>query len=80
MYFASWSEFFAMGGHAPFVWASYGLMAMSLAALIVGSRLSQRRWLRLQHRRRRIAQHHAASARGQASVVNPSTLTSPQEH
>ena len=58
MYFASWSDFFAMGGHAPFVWASYGIMILSLAALIIGSRVNQRRWLALQRRRRLIAQRH----------------------
>ena len=58
MYFASWSDFFAMGGHAPFVWASYGIMILILAALIIGSRVNQRRWLALQRRRRLIAQRH----------------------
>ena len=62
MYFASWSDFFAMGGHAPFVWASYGIMILSLAALIIGSRVNQRRWLALQRRRRLIAQRHFSAA------------------
>lgn len=61
MYFSSWSEFIAMGGHAPFVWASYGLMALSLGILIAVSRASQRRWLAQQRRRRLIAQHRTTS-------------------
>lgn len=61
MYFASWSEFVAMGGHAPYVWASYGVMALSLGALIIASCLNQRRWLALQRRRRLIAQQKAIS-------------------
>lgn len=62
MYFASWSDFFAMGGHATFVWAAYALMAVSLAVLIIGSRISQQRWLSQQRRRRAIAaQSHRVS-------------------
>lgn len=26
----NWQEFFAMGGYAPYVWTSYGLMAVLL--------------------------------------------------
>ncbi len=73
MYFASWSEFFAMGGHAPFVWASYGIAVLSLGALILGSRLNQRRWLALQRRRRQIAQQHF-------SVANASKQPQSQIH
>lgn len=70
MYFASWSEFFAMGGHAPYVWASYGIMILSLAALIIGSRLSQRRWLALQRRRRQIAQQHFSAGKTQKTTIS----------
>ena len=74
MYFASWPEFFAMGGHAPYVWASYGIMILSLAALIIGSRLSQRRWLTLQRRRRQIAQQHFS-----AGNTHKTTISATQE-
>jgi heme exporter protein D len=30
-------EFFAMGGYAVYVWPSYGLTAVVLAALLIGS-------------------------------------------
>lgn len=63
MYFATWSEFFAMGGHAAYVWASYGIAILSLGALIIGSRLSQSRWLALQRRRRQIAQQHFSAGK-----------------
>jgi heme exporter protein D len=32
IYWSSWSDFWAMGGHAYFVWMSYGAL---LAALVV---------------------------------------------
>lgn len=69
MYFSSWAAFFAMGGHAPYVWASYGLMAFSLAALIMASRVSQQRWLKQQRRRRHVQQR--------APIISHSTS---QEH
>lgn len=31
MYWSSWSEFWAMGGHAYFVWMSYGALLVALA-------------------------------------------------
>jgi len=43
LYWSSWAEFWAMGGHAYFVWMSYGAL---LAALVVESVL-----LRVRRRR-----------------------------
>ena len=40
MYWSSWSDFWAMGGHAYFVWMSYGAL---LVALVVESVLLQGR-------------------------------------
>ncbi|MEO6698708.1 MAG: heme exporter protein CcmD [Paraperlucidibaca sp.] len=78
MYFANGSEFFAMGGHGLYVWASYGLMTLCLAALIIGSRLSQRRWLALQRRRRHIAEQHFSRERaGTSARVTPSQSLPP---
>lgn len=37
------SEFFAMGGYAPYVWGSYGLAFLVLLVLLVVSLLSLRR-------------------------------------
>lgn len=31
----NWSEFFAMGGYASYVWASYGLMGLILILNLV---------------------------------------------
>jgi heme exporter protein CcmD len=75
MYFASGSEFLAMGGHGFYVWLSYSLMLLSLCALIIGSRLSQQRWLVLQRRRRQIAQQH--SSRKPAGVSARATSSQP---
>jgi heme exporter protein D len=36
IYWSSWSEFWAMGGHAYFVWMSYGAL---LAGIVVESLL-----------------------------------------
>jgi heme exporter protein D len=36
MYWSSWSDFWAMGGHAFFVWMSYGAL---LVAIVVESLL-----------------------------------------
>lgn len=41
-------EFFAMGGYAPYVWGSFGVMAILLLAEMVQLRLRRRgmvRWL-----------------------------------
>jgi len=42
MNWASWSEFFAMGGYALYVWGSYGvvfgLLAMEIVLLILRKR------------------------------------------
>lgn len=37
------SEFFAMGGYAPYVWGSYGLALLVLVLLLVVSLVSLRR-------------------------------------
>ncbi|MCU0814304.1 MAG: heme exporter protein CcmD [Burkholderiaceae bacterium] len=45
MTWGSWAEFFAMGGHAPFVWGSFGVTALVIAAELLGVR-ARRRTLR----------------------------------
>ncbi|WP_176493677.1 heme exporter protein CcmD [Cobetia sp. 5-25-4-2] len=40
--FSSVSEFFAMGGHALYVWSAWGLTATCLAGLVIATRLSRR--------------------------------------
>jgi heme exporter protein D len=41
----SWAEFFNMGGYAFYVWGSYGVFALAIAAEIVAVRLRKRRVL-----------------------------------
>lgn len=36
------SEFFSMGGYAPYVWSSYALTALVLVANIIGARVRER--------------------------------------
>ena len=40
--FSSVSEFFAMGGHALYVWSAWGLTAACLVGLVIATRLSRR--------------------------------------
>ncbi|WP_245869203.1 heme exporter protein CcmD, partial [Vibrio fujianensis] len=35
MYFNSWSEFFAMGGYAEYVWSAFGITFFSMGFLWV---------------------------------------------
>ncbi len=39
----NWSEFFHMGGYAPYVWSSYALGLVILVANAVGPALRHRR-------------------------------------
>jgi heme exporter protein D len=41
----NWAEFFNMGGYAFYVWGSYGVFALAIAAEIVAVRLRKRRVL-----------------------------------
>lgn len=47
----AWLTWFDMAGHGFYVWSSYGITALSLLLLIMGSRWHHRRWLRVQQRR-----------------------------
>jgi heme exporter protein D len=42
----NWSAFFAMGGHAPYVWGVYGLAAIVLVFNVVQPLLRRRTVLR----------------------------------
>ena len=50
MHWASWQDFWAMGGKGWFVWGAYGLVAFSFAAEIL---LVQLRWKRARETARR---------------------------
>ncbi len=43
MHFATFSEFLAMGGYAPYVWSAFALSFFSMACLIVSSYLTTRK-------------------------------------
>ena len=45
MYWSSWSEFWAMGGHAFFVWMSYGALLVAIVVEIVSLRVRRKRAL-----------------------------------
>ncbi len=57
MSWGSWAEFFAMGGHAPFVWGAFGVTALVIVAELLGVR-SRRRALRA------LAEHDGPDAGG----------------
>lgn len=55
MAFASFSEFLAMGGHAPYVWSAWGVTALLLLATVWHARSEQRQLLKgLKRRARRV--------------------------
>ncbi|HEX4944950.1 MAG TPA: heme exporter protein CcmD [Usitatibacteraceae bacterium] len=45
IYWSSWSEFWAMGGHAFFVWMSYGALLAAIIVEIVLLRVRRKRAL-----------------------------------
>jgi len=45
MYWSSWEAFWAMGGHAFFVWMSFGALFLALAVELVLLRVRRRRAL-----------------------------------
>ena len=47
MIWASWADFWAMGGHAFFVWMSYGVFAAAIVVELVLLRLRRSRALAL---------------------------------
>ncbi|EKB20025.1 MULTISPECIES: heme exporter protein CcmD [Aeromonas] len=42
MYFASFSDFLAMGGYAFYVWLSFGLTLLCLVGIIISTRMKTR--------------------------------------
>lgn len=53
MAFSSFSEFLAMGGHAPYVWSAWGVTALLLLATVWHARVEQRQLLKGLKRRAR---------------------------
>lgn len=46
MHFASFSEFLAMGGYAPYVWSAFAITFFSMGCLIGSSLLTHRKLLK----------------------------------
>ena len=61
--FASWSDFFAMGGYALYVWLAVAMSIVPLVALVLHSSLQHRAILR------GVAQQRAREARMRAAQV-----------
>lgn len=63
-YFDSWSSFFMMEGHGPYVWAAFLITWAVLIYLLVSPVLAHRRWLRreAQRQRRSVAQNRAEAS------------------
>lgn len=59
--FASWSEFFAMGGYAFYVWLAVAMSVITLAVLVAHTATRQRAILR------EVAQQRAREARMRAA-------------
>ncbi|MGO2242773.1 MAG: heme exporter protein CcmD [Halomonas sp.] len=53
MAFTSFSDFLAMGGHAPYVWSAWGVTVLLLLASAWHARLEQRQLLKVLRRRAR---------------------------
>ena len=45
IWWSSWSDFWAMGGHAYFVWMSYGALLVAIVVEIVSLRVRRKRAL-----------------------------------
>lgn len=69
MAFASFAEFWAMGGYALYVWLSYGVSALVLLALLLHGRWQWRQLqqaARAQQQRQQRLQRRQQQARGVA--------------
>ncbi|WP_018918027.1 heme exporter protein CcmD [Vreelandella zhanjiangensis] len=67
MAFSSFSAFLAMGGHAPYVWAAWGVTALLMIASVGHARMERRLLIRDLKRR----------ARRETTRPLPSTSTAP---
>ncbi|POT59728.1 heme exporter protein CcmD [Citrobacter amalonaticus] len=66
--FASWSDFFAMGGYAFYVWLAVAMTVIPMAILVVQSTMQHRAILRdIAQQRAREARMRAAQAQQEAA-------------
>ncbi|MCE8016667.1 heme exporter protein CcmD [Halomonas sp. MCCC 1A17488] len=78
MAFATFQEFFAMGGHAPYVWSAWGLTAVLLLGAVLHARVERRQVLRQLRRRVRREARQAGHA-GEAQPIQTSRGRSTNE-
>ncbi|PMR76091.1 heme exporter protein CcmD [Billgrantia endophytica] len=64
MAFDTLQDFFAMGGHAPYVWAAWGVTAALLLGTVIHARAERRQLLRQLARRVRRESRLATRAAG----------------
>jgi heme exporter protein D len=62
MFFESFSEFFAMGRHGFYVWLSYGICFLVLAANVVAPMLKRKKLIEQQVRLQRREKNNAPTA------------------
>lgn len=62
MAFASFAEFLAMGGHAPYVWSAWGVTALLLLLIVWHARVEHRQLINGVKRRVRRERARSASA------------------
>jgi len=62
MYFESFSEFLAMGGHGKYVWIAYGLTAVIFALNLMTPMLKRKRLIAEQIRQLRREKLHASDS------------------
>lgn len=66
MAFDSFQDFLAMGGHAPYVWASWGVTGALLVSIVLHARAERRQLLRRlrRHERRQATTNQTSHQRG----------------
>lgn len=69
MAFASFAEFIAMGGHATYVWAAWGVTSLLLVACVVHARAERRQLMRALARRER-RERRRLEERGEKTTVS----------
>lgn len=62
MYFDSFADFMAMGGHAKYVWIAYGLTALIFAINLVSPMFKRKRVIAQQLRQLRREEIHASDS------------------